>query len=107
MSSRPTILTMFCLPPECPRSFAGGRGACDGGRRVAADRADLFGDIDANRAPRNAAAATDAARGAELLDPACQLVRHPLPVARARRRPHCAAVDVGEVLREAGIPPPR
>src|SRR3954453_14835203 len=102
MSSRPTILTMICLPPELPQSFA-----CDGGRRVAADRADLFGDIDANRAPRDAAAAADAAGCAELFDPACQFVGHPLPVARARRGPHRTAMDVGEILREAGIPAPR
>src|SRR4051794_29225061 len=86
MSSSPTILTMFCLSPEIPLSFA-----CDGGRRVAADRADLFGDIDANRAPGYVAAAADTAGCAELLDPTRQLVGHPLPVARARRWPHRAA----------------
>ena len=66
--------------------------------------ADLLGDVDAHRAPGDAAAAADAARAAELVEPGGELVGHPLAVARPRRRPHAAAVDVGEVEREAGVP---
>ena len=57
------------------------------------DRRRLLGDVDADRAPGDAAAAADAARRAELVDPVRQLVGHPLPVARARRCAHAAAVD--------------
>ena len=50
-----------------------------------ADRRRLLGDVDRHRAPGDAAAAADAARGAELVDPGGELVRHPLAVARLRR----------------------
>ena len=69
-----------------------------------ADRRRLLGDVDGDRAPGDAAPAADAARGAELVDPGRELVGHPLPVARARRAPDAAAVDVGVVEREAGVP---
>ena len=55
---------------------------CRGRRR---DGGRLLGDVDADRAPGDAAPAADAARRAELVDPVGQLVGHPLPVARARR----------------------
>ena len=75
----------------------------------------------ADRAPGDAAAAADAAGRAELVVPGAELVGHPLPVARARRRAGrcrrgcrsgrrrstspssrqrsaCVAVEVGDVL---------
>src|SRR5215475_7207830 len=71
-----------------------------------ADRGDLLGDVDADRAPGDAAAAADAARRAELIDPGGELVRHPLPVAGPVGDPHRATVKVGVVHGEAGIPGP-
>ena len=68
------------------------------------DRGHFLGDVDADRAPGDAAAAADAARGAELVDPARQLVRHPLAIARLPFGPHAAAMDVGKIQREARIP---
>src|SRR5689334_3513205 len=59
-----------------------------------ADRGGLLGDVDRNGAPRDASPATDAAGGPELIAPAGELVRHPLPVARARRTVHAFTVDV-------------
>ncbi len=58
----------------------------------------------ADRAPRDAAPAADAARAPELVEPGRQLVRHPLPVARPARRAHAAAMDVRVVDREARVP---
>ena len=52
-------------------------------RRVCADRGQLLGDVDPDRAPRDAAPAADAARAAELVVPGAELVRQPLAVARA------------------------
>src|SRR5205823_1913320 len=69
-----------------------------------ADRAELLGHVDRDRAPGDAAAAADAARRPELVVPGAELVRQPLPVARAARRPDAAAVDVRVVDREAGLP---
>src|SRR4030095_3357742 len=69
------------------------------------DGARLFGDVNSHRAPRDASPAADAARSSELVYPRRQFVRHPLPVARPRRRAHAAAVNVGEIHREARIPP--
>ena len=43
-------------------------------------------------------------RRAELVEPGRELVRHPLPVARAGRRPDAAAVQVGVLDREARVP---
>src|SRR3954449_10096708 len=71
---------------------------------VRTDRRHLLGDVDGDRAPRDAAPAADAARRAELVDPGRELVRRPLPVARARRAPDAAAVDVGVPEREARVP---
>src|SRR3990172_11495039 len=59
-----------------------------------ADCRDLLGDVDPDRAPGDAAAAADAPRRAELVEPGAELVRHPLPVARAPRRADAAAVNV-------------
>src|SRR6266496_771451 len=64
----------------------------------------LLGDVDPNRAPRDAAPAADAAGAAELLVPGPELVREPLAVARASAGPDRAAVDVRMVDREAGVP---
>ena len=63
-------------------------------------------NIDPNRAPGNAAPATNASEGLELVDPCSKLVRDPLPVARSRRGPHAAAMDIRKAEREAGVPPP-
>src|SRR5271165_2231115 len=68
------------------------------------DRGRLLCDVDADRVPRNAAAAAHAARGAELVDPVGELVGHPLPVARSRRLPHASAMDVRERHVEARVP---
>src|SRR5215475_3355929 len=65
----------------------------------------LFGDVNSHRAPCDAPPAADASRSSELVYPRRQFVRHPLPVARPRRRAHAAAVNVGEIHREARIPP--
>src|SRR5262245_53425991 len=59
-----------------------------------ADRRDLLCDVDADGAPRDAAPAADAAGRAELVEPRPELVRHPLPVAAARRGSDAAPVDV-------------
>src|SRR5690348_15942081 len=70
-----------------------------------ADGASLLGDVDPDRVPGDAAPASDAARRPELVDPRRELVGHPLAVARARRAAYRAAVDVGVVDGEAGVPP--
>src|SRR5690242_19366268 len=67
-------------------------------------RRDLFGDVDAHRAPHDAPPAADAARAAELVVPGAQLVGEPLPVPAAGGVADRAAVDVGEVQVEAGGP---
>src|SRR5450759_987649 len=69
-----------------------------------ADRPCLLGDVDADRAPGDAATAADAAGAAELVDPGRELVRHPLAVARARGAADRAPVDVRVVDREARVP---
>src|SRR5215469_14878469 len=76
------------------------------GSRVCGNGGDLLGDVDADRAPRDAPAAAHAAGRAELVEPGGELVRHPLPVARPGGRSHRPAVQVGVVHREAGIPGP-
>src|SRR5689334_386234 len=58
------------------------------------DCGELLGHVDPDRAPRDAAPASDAPGGAELVDPGAELVREPLAVARSRRGPHRTAVDV-------------
>src|SRR5579885_3834916 len=70
------------------------------------ERRELLGDVDADGAPGDAAAAADAARRAELVDPRGELVRQPLPVPGAPGRPDAAAVDVRVVEREARVPHP-
>ena len=50
--------------------------------------------VDANRAPGNTASTADAAGHAELVLPAGELVRQPLPVAGGNRLPHRTTVDV-------------
>src|SRR5579884_4250934 len=64
----------------------------------------LFGDVDPDRTPRDAAAAPDAARDSELVDPTGQLVRHPLPVPGPGGGPHRMGPHPGEVEGEARIP---
>src|SRR6188472_2016437 len=71
-----------------------------------ADRRRLLGDVDRHRTPGDAPATADAAGGPELVDPGGELVGHPLAVARARRVPDAAAMDVGMVEREAGVEQP-
>src|SRR5262249_46823372 len=70
----------------------------------AADGADLFSDVDADRTPGDAAATPDAAGCAELIHPVGQLVRHPLPVARPSRAAHRSTVDIREIHRKAAVP---
>src|SRR5262245_61315232 len=65
----------------------------------------LFGDVNSHRTPCDAPPAADASRSSELVYPRRQFVRHPLPVARPRRRAHAAAVNVSEIHREARVPP--
>src|SRR3954447_25377227 len=71
---------------------------------VRTDRRHLLGDVDRDRAPRDAAPAADAAGRAELVDPGRQLVRHPLAVARAAGAAHAPAVHVRVLEREARVP---
>src|SRR5210317_900046 len=67
----------------------------------------LFGDVDADRAPGDAAPAADAAGVAELVVPGGELVGQPLAVAAARRVADHTAGDVGVRRVEAGVPAPR
>src|SRR5262249_7552899 len=69
-----------------------------------ADGGGLLRDVDRDPAPGDAAAAADAARSAQLVDRARELVGHPLPVATLVRAADAAAVDVGVLEREAGLP---
>ena len=100
---------------RCPAPRPSKSGTSAAGRRQAVridapprpDRGELLGDVDPDRAPGDAAAAADAARAAELVVPGAELVRQPLPVARAAARPDAAAVDVGVVDREAAVPDAR
>src|SRR5687767_9559927 len=72
----------------------------------AADRGDLLGDVDADRAPGDAAPAPDAARASELIVPGGELVSEPLPVAGTGARAHRSAVQVRKIEGEARIPAP-
>ena len=83
-----------------------GRAAGAGARRRPGDRVELGADIDADRAPRDAAAAADAARRPELVPPGRELVGEPLPVAVLVPRPEAAAGDLGEPVGEARVPGP-
>src|SRR5665647_3151202 len=67
---------------------------------------DLGGDVDGGGAPRDAATAADTSRRAELVDPRGELVGGPLAVSRRHRRTNAAAMQVGEVVGEAGVPYP-
>lgn len=67
---------------------------------------DFFSKVDADRTPRDAATATDAAGRAELIYPRCQFVSHPLAIAIACVVSHDAAVHVTEFEIETGIPLP-
>src|SRR5208283_196898 len=69
-------------------------------------RADLFGNINAYGTPGDTAPATYASGTAKLINPRCQLVRHPLPVARLAGGSYAASVNVGKTLGKAGIPLP-
>src|SRR5262245_33037210 len=68
----------------------------DGGRGTIAitDGPYLFGDVDRDRTPGDAAPASNAARGTKLIDPGGQLVRQPLAIASRRRGAHTTALDV-------------
>src|SRR5215469_14039612 len=66
--------------------------------------ADLFGDVDADRTPGNAASTADASRTAELVDPRGELVGHPLAIAPLGRSSDAASVNIRKVLCETGIP---
>src|SRR5665647_219798 len=71
-----------------------------------ANSPDLSGDVDGGGAPRDAATAADASRRAELVHPRSELVGGPLAVSRRHRRTDAAAVQIGEVIGEAGVPHP-
>src|SRR6478752_8499229 len=71
-----------------------------------ADRCRFLCDVDGDRAPSDAPSAADATGGAELVDPGRELVGHPLPVARAPPPTYAAAVRVGVLEGEAGVPQP-
>src|SRR5215467_12058689 len=64
------------------------------------DSANLLGNVDAYGTPRNAAAASDTARGLKLVDPCREFVSHPLPVPGEGRRPHGSSVEVRMVCSE-------
>src|ERR1019366_3261765 len=68
------------------------------------DGANLFRDINAHRAPSDATAATYAAGIAKLVNPGGQLVGHPLTVPRLGGAADTAAVNIGEILGETGVP---
>ena len=74
--------------------------------RVCPDRRRFDRDVDPDWTPGDAAAAADATRRAELINPSRELVRHPLPIARTRRVADAAAMDKREIHGEAGIPFP-
>src|SRR5437870_3323602 len=69
------------------------------------DGRDLLGHVDADRAPGDAAPATDTARDIELVKPGGELVGEPLPVAAPDARPEVTAMYPGELGIEAAIPP--
>ena len=72
---------------------------------LGADRRRLLGDVDADRAPRDAAAAANAAGAAELVEPAWRACGSSTAgSATSCRGAHGAAVHVGVVDREARIP---
>ena len=66
----------------------------------------FFSDVDAHRAPGNAAAATNTAGRSKLIDPRGQLVGEPLTISGAGAGPDITAVDVRKIEVEAGIPQP-
>src|SRR5512144_362650 len=71
---------------------------------VGTDRCRFFGDVDADRAPRDAPPTADTAGDPELIDPVRELVGHPLAITRADLPAHATAVNVGMAECEAGIP---
>src|SRR5579875_350073 len=75
------------------------------GRVVGANRPHLFCNINANRAPGNAASTPDTAGGAKLINPARQFMRHPLTITRTGRGPYTATGQVRKIHRETGVPP--
>ena len=75
----------------------------DGRRR---DGHELLADVDADRAPRDAAATPDAAGHPELVPPGAELVGQPLAVAVLDARPEVAAGHPGEAEGEAAVPGP-
>src|SRR5215472_13221056 len=68
------------------------------------DSAHFFGDVNAHRAPRDAAPAPHAARSAKLVNPAGQLVRHPLAIACLRGGADTAPINIGKIHGVARVP---
>ena len=65
---------------------------------------EFFREINPDGAPGDAAAATDASRHAELIDPGGQLVCQPHAVAVFGGGPEILSVDVAVIRGETGIP---
>src|SRR6266536_6714158 len=64
----PGSLLLLCCLGGCDLAFANG--------------ANFFGNVNSNWAPGNATPTTNASRGAKLIKPACQFMRHPLAIPR-------------------------
>lgn len=65
----------------------------------------LLGEIDPDRAPRDAPAAADAARLPELVVPRPELVGEPVPISRSDTRANDAGGEIRKLEREARVPP--
>src|SRR5438552_11434013 len=68
-------------------------------------RANLFGDVDRRRTPRDAPTTSHTTQFPKLVHPGRQLVRHPLAVTRFGRITDTSTVNVRKIQSEARIPP--
>src|SRR5512139_718040 len=92
-------ITLFPSPACGRRGRGPGRDLIGTGGQ----RSDLFGEINADRAPGDAAAAAYAAAAAELVVPGRELVRQPLAVAGTNVGSHVDAVQMAVRLAEARV----
>ena len=67
---------------------------------------DFFRQINADGAPGDAAATSDASRCAELIDPGGEFVREPHAIAVFGAGPEILAMDIAMIGCEAGVPYP-